>query len=152
RKVKVEQPANSEDDAQIVVRLPDAPVKTGDTWDEPFDVTVNVESGTKSIQTRRHYKLAGVADGLASIQVSYQVLSPIDETIESQLVQRLMKGVVQFDIEKGRIASQKFEVDKRVLGFAGPTSSMHYVMQMEEKLSNSPPSTRKPATARRTSP
>ena len=26
------------------------------------------------------------------------------------------------------------EIDKRILGFAGPTSSMHYIMRMEEKL------------------
>jgi hypothetical protein len=47
-----------------------------------------------------------------------------------------MKGTARFDIEKGRIDSQLFEVDKRVLGFAGPTSSMHYVMRMEEKFTD----------------
>jgi hypothetical protein len=26
------------------------------------------------------------------------------------------------------------DIDKRILGFAGPTSSMHYVVRMEEKL------------------
>ena len=45
-----------------------------------------------------------------------------------------MKGTVRFDLDAGRIDSQHFEVDKRVLGFAGPTSSMHYVMQMEERI------------------
>ena len=33
-----------------------------------------------------------VANGIATIEVTYQVLSPIDATIESQLVQRLMNG------------------------------------------------------------
>ena len=47
-----------------------------------------------------------------------------------------MKGTVRFDIDNGRIDSQLFEVDKRVLGFAGPTSSMHYVMRMEEKFTD----------------
>ena len=50
-----------------------------------------------------------------------------------------MKGTVRFDVDKGRILSQEYEVDKRVLGFAGPTSSMHYVMQMEEELADAPP-------------
>jgi hypothetical protein len=135
--VKHHQPA-ADEDAQVVVRLPDQPVAIGTTWDEPFDVTVQVESGgTKSIQTRRHYKLIDVASGIASIEVTYQILSPIDAKIESQLVQRLMKGTVRFDIDKGRIDSQLFEVDKNVLGFAGPTSSMHYLMRMEEKLTES---------------
>ena len=109
----------------------------GETWDEPFDVKVTLESGgTKSIQTRRHHKLAGVANGIATIEVTYQVLSPIDATIECQLVQRLMEGEVQFDIEAGRVVSQKMDIDKRILGFAGPTSSMQYVMRMEEKLAD----------------
>ena len=134
--VKHSQPA-ADEDAQIVIRLPDEPVAVGATWDEPFDVTVEVESGgTKSIQTRRHYKLEGVANGIATIEVTYQVLSPIDAKIESQLVQRLMKGTVRFDVDNGRVDSQLFEVDKRVLGFAGPTSSMHYVMRMEEKFTD----------------
>jgi hypothetical protein len=135
--VKHRQPA-ADEDAQVVIRLPDQPVAIGDTWDEPFDVTVQVESGgTKSIQTRRHYKLTDVSNGIASIEVTYQILSPIDAKIEAQLVQRLMKGTVRFDVDNGRIDSQLFEVDKRVLGFAGPTSSMHYVMRMEEKLTES---------------
>jgi hypothetical protein len=31
------------------------------------------------------------------------------------------------------------EVDKRILGFAGPTSSMHYIMRMDEKLVDTAP-------------
>lgn len=166
RNVKLQQP-NADKDAQVVIRLPDEPVAVGATWDEPFDVTVNIETGgTKSIQTRRHYELLSVTNGIATIEVTYQVLSPIDAKIESQLVQKLMKGTVRFDIAAGRIASQLFEIDKRVLGFAGPTSSMHYVMRMEEKftdakLASSAPlkelsvlkksTTRKPETAVATS-
>ncbi len=136
RNVKLSQP-NADKDAQIVSRLPDEPVAVGATWDEPFDVTVDIDTGgTKSIQTRRHYELLSVANGIATIEVTYQILSPIDAKIESQLVQKLMKGKVRFDVDQGRIDSQLFEVDKRVLGFAGPTSSMHYVMRMEEKFTD----------------
>jgi hypothetical protein len=125
----------AEDNAPIAVRLPDEPIAVGDTWDEPYDVPVALEDQTKkTIQTRRHHKLLDVANGIARIEVSYQVLSPIDAFIEYQLVQRLMHGEVRFDIKAGRVVSQQMEIDKRILGFAGPTSSTHYVMQMEEKL------------------
>jgi hypothetical protein len=145
-KVKYQQ-APAEEDAQITVRLPDGPVAIGATWDEPFDINVQIQSGgTKSLQTRRHYKLADVSGGVASIEVSYQVLSPIDAEIESKLVQRLMKGAVHFDMAKGRVLSQEFEIDKRVLGFAGATSSMHYLMQMKEELADSPPKGSREAT------
>jgi hypothetical protein len=137
-KIKYHQGAE-EEDTQITVRLPDAPAAIGATWDEPFDINVQLQSGTsKSLQTRRHYKLTDVSINVASIEVSYQILSPIDAEIESKLVGRLMKGTVRFDIAKGRILSQEYEVDKRVLGFAGATSSMHYIMQMKEELADSP--------------
>src|SRR5205814_1007285 len=92
------------------------------------------KGGSKSLQTRRHHKLTDVKDGIATIEVTYQVLSPIDPPIEVQIVQRLMTGNVQFDIGKGKIVGQQMEVDKRILGFAGATSSVQYVMKMQEKL------------------
>jgi hypothetical protein len=134
RDVKVRQ-QNVEEDSQIVVRLPDQPVTAGETWDEPFDIKVTLENGnSKTLQTRRRHKLIGVKNGIATIEVTYQVLSPVDPFVESQLVQRLMDGEVKFDIEAGRIVSQHMDIDKRILGFAGPTSSMHYIMRMEETL------------------
>jgi hypothetical protein len=54
--------------------------------------------------------------------------------MEYQLVQRLMEGEVKFDIRAGRVISQQMDIDKRILGFAGPTSSTHYIMRIEERL------------------
>ncbi len=134
RDVKVRN-QGAEDDAPIVLRLPEQPVAIGDTWDEPFDVQVKLDQGgTKAIQTRRHHKLAGVEHGIATIEIAYQVLSPIDAHIETQIVQRLMEGEVRFDIEKGQVVGQQMDIDKRIIGFAGPTSSMQYIMKMEESL------------------
>ena len=138
RQVKVQNQGSSED-APIVLRLPDEKVSIGDTWDEPFEVTVHVgKDATKSIKTRWHHKLLDVKDGIATIEVTYQVLSPTDAGVELELVQRMMTGQVQFNIAKGRIQSQKMDVDKRIIGFAGPTSSMQYVMKMEETLKEEP--------------
>jgi hypothetical protein len=134
RKVEHSQPA-ADADAPVTLLLPEEPVAVGATWDEDLDVTVQIQSGgTKAIQARRHYKLAGVSNGIATIEVAYQVLSPINAHIEAQLVQRLMKGTVRFDTRAGRIRAQQMDVDKRILGFAGATSSLHYVMRMQETL------------------
>ncbi len=141
RQLKVRN-QGSNDDAPIVLRLPENPVAIGDTWDELFEVKVNLPKGaSKSVTTRWHHKLADVKDGMASIDVTYQVLSPTDAGVELELVQRMMSGQVQFDIAKGRIQSQKMDVDKRIIGFAGPTSSMQYIMKMEEKLLKDEPKT-----------
>jgi hypothetical protein len=141
RQVKVHN-QGSNDDAPIVLRLPDNPVKIGDTWDEPFEVKVSLPKGaSKSVKTRWHHKLADVKNGIATIEVTYQVLSPTDAGVELELVQRMMTGEVRFEIAKGRILSQKMDVDKRIIGFAGPTSSMQYIMKMEEKLLKEEPKT-----------
>jgi len=141
REVKVHNQGANED-APIVLRLPDNPVEIGDTWDEPFEVKVSLPKGlSKTVKTRWHHKLADVKNGIATIEVTYQVLSPTDAGVELELVQRMMTGQVQFDIEKGRVQSQKMAVDKRIIGFAGPTSSMQYIMKMEEKLLKDEPKT-----------
>jgi hypothetical protein len=139
RNWKIRAP-QAEENAPIAVRLPDGPVAVGDTWDEPYDVQVTLENqAAKLIQTRRHHKLANVSRGIATIEVTYQVLSPIDAYVEYQLLQRLMEGEVRFDIGAGRVISQQMDIDKRILGFAGPTSSTHYIMRMEEKLLETQP-------------
>lgn len=134
REVKHHQPA-ADAEAPVALLLPEKPVKVNDTWDEPRTVSAKTQDGAvRDLKARRLYKLLKVEDGIADIEVTYQVLSPMDPVIESQLVQRLMKGVVKFDIAQGRPVSQHFEVDKRVIGFAGPTSTMHYLMRMDETL------------------
>lgn len=137
----------AEDDAPIVLRLPEKTIAVGDSWDEPFEIQVQLKDGvTKMIQTRRHHKLTDVTAGVATIAVTYQVLSPIDSQIETQIVQRLMDGEARFDIGRGRVLSQQLDVDKRIIGFAGATSSLHYVMRMEERLlAEEPKLTAKPA-------
>jgi hypothetical protein len=130
---------NVSDDAQIVVRLPNEPVAVGATWDEPFDIKIELQNGqSKSVQTRRHHKLARVENDVATIEVAYQILSPVDATEEAQLIERLMTGEVRFNMATGRIAGQKMEIDKKILGFAGPTSSLQYLMRMEEKAVSAP--------------
>ena len=47
---------------------------------------------------------------------------------------RLASGKVRFDIERGRDTSQQLDVDRRVVGFAGPTSGMHSVSRFTERL------------------
>jgi hypothetical protein len=138
REMKLRRQAR-EEDGPVTVLLPESPVTIGDTWDEQFDLPVQLKTGgSKVIHTRRHFKLANVENNIATISIDFQVLSPIDAHIETQLVQRLLDGEVRFDIGAGRVISQKMALDKRILGFAGGASSMHYVVQMEEKLVHAP--------------
>jgi hypothetical protein len=123
------------DDMPITLRLPENPVAVGEEWSESFDVDVEQQSGAKlQVRTRRLCTLESVQNGIANIAVEYQVLTPVSPLVESQLVERMSKGNVRFDIAKGRIASQMQDVDRRILGFSGKTSMMHFVSRLEERL------------------
>jgi hypothetical protein len=121
---------------QMTMPLADHPIAIGESWTSPVEIDVTLKDGTqKKVQTRQKFTLESVSDGLAQIKVDSQVLTPVsDPSIEAQLVQRLSSGPVQFDIEAGRVVSQQLDLDKHVIGFNGPTSSMHYVTRSTEKL------------------
>ncbi|NLE56792.1 MAG: hypothetical protein GX616_00415 [Planctomycetes bacterium] len=89
----------------------------------------------KRIQAVQQFKLEEVKTGVAVIRVSTDILTPIsDPAIESQLVQREAAGRVWFDIDAGRVLRQEMETDKRVIGFRGDASSIHYVNRFTERL------------------
>ncbi len=133
----------------IAIRLPDHPVAVGDSWTTPMDIDVVLKNGTtKKIKTREKFTLEKVSNDVATIALDTQILTPIhDPAIEAQLIQRLSNGTVRFDIAAGRVLSQQLDLDRRVLGFSGPSSSMHYLMRFTEKLLDAEPSVAKKESA-----
>jgi hypothetical protein len=121
---------------QITMPLPEEPIAIGETWSTPIEVEVSLQDGSfKKVQTRQQFTLESVTDGIAHIAIDSQVLTPInDPSIEAQLVQRMSTGWVKFNLDAGRIVSQQLELDKHVVGFNGPASSMHYVTRVTETL------------------
>lgn len=140
REIKHHQPA-ADPHEQIVLLLPEEPIAVGESWTQPQEIRVKVgDGGSRTIEARRKHRLKGVENGLAEIETEFQVLTPTTPEIDGQLAHRYVKGVVRFDIAKGRIVSQRLDGDKRVLGFAGPSSSMHFLSRLEEKLLAAPAS------------
>ena len=134
REEKYPQPESYED-VPLTLQLSDEPLAIGDKWDFTYNVEVEKKNGGKqSIRTRRVCTLKKVEAGVATIKVEYQALTPLTPFIESQLVERLTKGTIRFDIDQGRVLSQKYDADRRVIGFSGDASSMHYVSRTEERL------------------
>ncbi len=120
----------------ITIPLPDEPVAIGHTWSLPQEIEVPLPSGAiKKIKAIQQFVLEDVKTGVATIHVSTDILTPInDPAIESQLVQREASGKVRFDIDAGRILGQQMEIDKRVVGFRGDASSIHYINLFSERL------------------
>lgn len=135
---RIEKRPNAPSDSQgnqMVVPLPEEPVAIGESWNVPVDVPITLEGGAvKIIKTRQHYTLEKVSHGVATISVATQILTPVNNPkIQSQLVQRLTKGTIRFDIDAGRVLSQLIELDERVLGFSGNESSLHYLGRFTEE-------------------
>jgi Family of unknown function (DUF6263) len=129
------QNAISSSIGDLTVPFPAQPVKIGDSWHIPQDVTLRDEEGrVKPVQVRQRYTLEKVETGVATIVVKTQVLTPVnDPKLESQLIQRLQSGTVKFDIEAGRIIQRQMDLDETVLGFSGPESSMQYLARYSEE-------------------
>ena len=120
----------------LVIPLPGKAVKVGYRWYTPEKLRIRTKTGIyRTVQLRRQYKLEKVEAGVATISVTTQVLTPLDDPqVKSQIVQRLQDGTIRFDIDRGRIVSRQMNLDQRVIGFNGPTSLMHYLARTREEV------------------
>lgn len=122
--------------AEITLPLPEKAVAVKETWSAPHDVEVRLKEGAvKQVKTRQQFTLEEVAGGIATVRVETVILTPIrDPALEAQLIQAATDGTVRFDIKAGRVSAQQTDLDKRVVGFQGETSSLHYVTRFTEEL------------------
>ena len=120
----------------VVVPLPDEPVTVGAEWTIPQEVVVEAPgAGRKAVKARLRYRLEDLHDGLATIRVDTTVLTPVDDPrLEARLLERIWDGTIKFDVEAGRVVSRKTGVDRRVVGFSGPQSSVRYKSSLEERV------------------
>lgn len=123
------------EDMHLTLLLPSEPLSVGEQWDKTYDLAMQRKNGTNiKVRTRRVCTLKEVDDNVAKIHVKYQILTPVSPHIKSQMAERMSEGHVYFDIERGRVVSQRLDVDERVIGFVGKASSMHCISRLEEKL------------------
>ena len=127
--------SSSQEGGEITVPLPAEPIALGYVWTQPCDIDVPLQTGgMKKLKAVQQFKLESVKTGVAMIGISTQILTPItDPAIEAQVVQREGQGTVRFDIDAGRVLSQKRDTDKHVIGFRGEASSLHYVTRFSEQ-------------------
>ncbi|GAG03507.1 unnamed protein product, partial [marine sediment metagenome] len=93
-------------------------------------------------QTLQKYTFKSLKTGVATILVETQILTPINHpALEAKLIQQASRSTVRFDVDAGRILSQQNDLDKKVIGFRGQASSLHYLMSFTEKLTESPVAT-----------
>lgn len=129
-------PDAGSDLAQISMTLPEKPVSIGDEWHDSLEYKVRgPDGGIHPIKARQLYILEDVRHGVAIVKLETQILTPVGEpSIEAQLAQKETRGEVRFDIAAGRIVGQEYDLDKPVVNFSGPQSSLHCRTRFTEEL------------------
>jgi hypothetical protein len=121
---------------ELTVPLPPHPVKIGDSWSTEGELPIRLKDGpVKRIKTRQIYELKQVQTGVATIAARTEVLTPVDDpAVQSQLVQRVKRGEVRFDVDAGRVLEQQMDIDETVIGFSGADSMMKYLARLTEEI------------------
>jgi len=121
---------------ELTIPLPAQAVKPGERWTKEGELPVRLPAGTvKRIKLRHVYQLKKVQTGVATIEARTEILTPVDDpAVQSQLVQRVKRGEVKFDVDAGRVLQQQMDIDETVIGFSGPDSMMKYLARLTEEM------------------
>jgi hypothetical protein len=120
---------------ELTFPLPQQKVKIGTKWSVPDEVKLKQENGqVKKIQVMQVYKLVKVETGVATISMETQVITPVnDPKLRSELVQRLQRGTIKFDVDAGRLMHKQMDMSETVLGFNGADSQLEYLARFTEE-------------------
>ena len=120
---------------ELTIPFPNQAVKAGMSWSIPDEVRVRLDTGEiKKVQTQQRYRLEKVESGVATIGIQTQILTPVnDPKIQAQIVQRLQRGTIKFDLDTGRLIHKQMDLDESVVGFNGPDSHMQYLARFIEE-------------------
>jgi hypothetical protein len=122
-------------ETEMTLPLPTEAVPIGHSWSKTFEVEIRLPgSGMKKVKAIQQFTLEDVKSGVARIAVVNAILTPVrDPAAEAQLIQYESTGFVRFDVDAGRLLDQQVDLDKRIVGFRGPASNLHYLSRFTLK-------------------
>ncbi|HUE16747.1 MAG TPA: hypothetical protein VMR25_21405 [Planctomycetaceae bacterium] len=132
------QPVPS-DDPDILVILPEKPVRIGEEWFNDYQARVQLmqvsKPLTQKVTLRRRYTLAAVNNNVAIIRVATAEVTPVnDPQVLAGMVQLTPKGTVLLDIGQGALTLRDLHCDRTEVGVLGPASSIAGVSNTRETL------------------
>jgi hypothetical protein len=136
RKIPLKIYSDESRENRIVIHLPEVGLGVGDSWtvDLPVvDVQLHSDSAkTKKVLAKQRYVLESVQTGVAKIKFDTQVLTPLEPSIQAKILDCYTFGELSFDIDEGRIVSQKITIDKTIIGFVDRNDSLHHISRLSE--------------------
>jgi len=140
-----DSPASSFGAGGVTIPFPGQPIGIGHQWSVPSEHTAKHSDGrVKIIKSRRLFTLASVENQIATIEFKTEILTPIeDPTIQSQLLQKMNRGLLRFDLTAGRVIYQEIDWNETVQGFQGADSKIEYMARFTEELRKPRVSSRK---------
>ena len=121
---------------KVTIPLPEQAVPIGYAWNVPTLIQAT-DDHDKNIQlkARVSYELAKVTGHTAYIRFRTEVLTPVtSEKVKSTIMQKMTKGEIAFDIQRGRPKLKVVRWNEKAQGFEGPDSFLEYVGKMSERL------------------
>jgi hypothetical protein len=121
---------------KLTIPLPKQAVSVGYKWNVP-KVLQATDTGdrAKKGKAREVYELSKVKGQNAYISFRTEILTPnLSEKVRSVIMQKMNKGVVVFDMNRGCPVLTSVKWDEKAQGFEGPDSFLKYVGRMTEKV------------------
>ncbi len=120
----------------FVVSFPEAAPKIGLGWARNFSVALDPPYGNgEKFDATQTFHCTGITGGRMTLAVDNNVKA-LPENVKDHvpLVQKLTKGEVIFDLQAGRVAEVRLNVDRTVANHQGDGSSYHFQSWFTEQL------------------
>lgn len=136
----------------VLVKLPEKPVKLGSSWTEDVIVPLALPGGSQlkqQVKLQRRYLVQALTDNQARISVKTRVLTPLDDPdLELQLIRRQPNGTIDLDLQRGLLVKRALEQDNQVVNFGNGASQMQFKQVHTEVLLSTPIAQQPPASLR----
>jgi hypothetical protein len=128
-------PGTSKIETEMALPLPTEAIPIGYSWSKTLEIQIRLPGGAlKKVTKMQKFTLESVKSGVARIAIVNAVITPVrDPAVEAQLIQHESTGFIRFDVDAGRVLEQQLDLDKRIVGFRGAASSLHYLSRFHEQ-------------------
>ena len=128
----------SRSNQHTLIELPEERVSAGSSWKQKFEVVIQPDPelpAKKPFQLMRVYTVRSISDGRVTIDWKSIALTPLsDPAIEAQVAHMKLRGLIQFDLEAGRVTKRTGAVQSQIVGFDGPQSLLRKSVRVAETL------------------